>query len=162
MAAVTTPYGVAIAGRLTAIDYVPYEKQARSDPLDASRWTPPQATIVHPKLPGFRGPVFELIGPNSLSAAETFTQSLLARKPAVTRIGQSTQGVFSDVLGRGLPNGWGFGLPNERYVTDGKSYDGSGIAPTIAVTLFARSDVDAGRDTAIEEALHLLQVGAAR
>lgn len=154
------PYGVAIAGRLTAIDYLAYEKQARADPLDASQWTAPQATVVHSKLPGFQGPVSELIGPNSLSAAETFTQSLLVRKPTVTRIGQSTQGVFSDVLGRGLPNGWGFGLPNERYLTGGESYDRVGIAPTIAVPLFARSDVEAGRDTAVEEALRLLQSGA--
>jgi len=156
------PYGVAIAGRLTATDYLAYEKQARSDPRDASRWTASQTTVVHPRLPGFRGPVVELIGPNSLSAAETFTQSLLVRKPTVTRIGQRTQGVFSDVLGRGLPNGWSFGLPNERYVTDGESYDRVGIAPTIAVPIFAKSDMDAGRDTAIEEALRLVRGGAER
>jgi C-terminal processing protease CtpA/Prc len=68
----------------------------------------------------------------------------------------------SDVLGRGLPNGWGFGLPNKRYVTDGKSYDHVGIGPTIAVPLFAQADVDAGRDTSIDAALRLLQGRAAK
>jgi C-terminal processing protease CtpA/Prc len=74
----------------------------------------------------------------------------------VTRIGQNTQGVFSDVLGRRLPNGWRFGLPNERFVTNGKSYDGPGIPPTIAVPVFSPADLESGRDSAIEKALEVL------
>jgi hypothetical protein len=45
-----------------------------------------------------------------MSAAETFTQALMGRTPHVLRIGENTQGVFCDVLGRHLPNGWNFGL----------------------------------------------------
>jgi hypothetical protein len=53
--------------------------------------------------------------------------ALLGRKPVVSRIGENTQGVFSDVLTRHLPNGWSFGLPNEIYLTeDGKAFDGLG------------------------------------
>jgi C-terminal processing protease CtpA/Prc len=91
-----------------------------------------------------------------VSAAETFTQALINREPAVTRVGQNTQGVFSDVLGRRLPNGWRFGLPNERFVTNGKSYDGPDIPPTIAVPVFPPADLANGRDTAIEKALQIL------
>jgi C-terminal processing protease CtpA/Prc len=98
-----------------------------------------------------------LTGTHSVSAAETFTQALINREPAVIRVGQNTQGVFSDVLGRRLPNGWRFGLPNERFVTNGKSYDGPGIPPTIAVPVFSPSDLASGRDGAIEKALELLQ-----
>ena len=76
-----------------------------------------------------------LTGIHSVSAAETFTQALINREPAVTRIGQNTQGVFSDVLGRRLPNGWRFGLPNERFVTNGKSYDGPPVFRKVSFEL---------------------------
>jgi C-terminal processing protease CtpA/Prc len=66
------------------------------------------------------------------------------------RIGLNTQGVFSDVLGRKLPNGWSFGLPNEVYPTkDGKAFDGAGIPPDLAgaVLLARRSGDRPGRGT---------------
>jgi C-terminal processing protease CtpA/Prc len=100
-----------------------------------------------------------LIGPNSVSAAETFAQALLERRPAVTRIGKPTQGVFSDVLGRTLPNGWTFGLPNERYTTRGRTYDRTGVPPDVDIPLFLPADVEAGRDTGIEAALRTLRGG---
>jgi C-terminal processing protease CtpA/Prc len=72
----------------------------------------------------------------------------------VTRIGENTQGVFSDVLVRGLPNAWRFGLPNEVFRTaDGRIFDITGIPPDIAVPVFADADVAAGRDPALERAL---------
>jgi C-terminal processing protease CtpA/Prc len=151
------PYGLAIASRLTASSYVAYAKQARSDPRDAFRWTTLQPSVVRPSSPpSFHGAVIELIGIHSVSAAETFTQALLKRTPKVTRVGENTQGVFSDVLGRHLPNGWRFGLPNERFVTDGRSYDGAGIAPDVSVPVFPKADLEAGRDGALETALALL------
>jgi hypothetical protein len=70
----------------------------------------------------------ELTGPLTISAGETFTQALMGRTPRVLRIGENTQGVFSDVLGRDLSNGWSFGLPNEVFRTaQGTTFDGSGI-----------------------------------
>lgn len=152
-------WGLAIASRLTASPYIAYAKQARADPDDATRWTDPQPSEVRPSSrPSFHGPVVELIGIHSVSAAETFTQALLGRLPKVTRVGENTQGVFSDVLGRRLPNGWTFGLPNERFVTAGKAYDGSGIAPDVPVAVFPRADLEAGRDGALEKALERLGV----
>ena len=152
------PYGLAIASRLTGVEYVAYSKQARLDPANPASWTDPQPSVVRPSTrPSFRGPVVELTGILSVSAAETFTQALLKRTPHVTRIGENTQGVFSDVLGRRLPNGWRFGLPNERFVTDGKSYDGPGIPPDVAVPVFPKSDLDVGRDGALERALEILR-----
>jgi peptidase S41-like protein/tricorn protease-like protein len=152
------PYGLAIASRLTGAEYVAYSKQARSDPANLASWTDPQPSVVRPSTrPSFHGPVVELTGILSVSAAETFTQALLKRTPHITRVGENTQGVFSDVLGRRLPNGWRFGLPNERFVTDGKSYDGPGIAPDVAVPVFPKSDLEAGRDGALERALEILR-----
>jgi hypothetical protein len=154
------PYGLAIARRLTSTPYTAYVKQARSDPADPTRWTAEQPSVVQPSSrPSFRGPVIELIGIQSISAAETFTQALMNRTPKVIRVGETTQGVFSDVLGRRLPNGWVFGLANERFVTDGKSFDNVGIAPDVAVESFTPAARATGRDAAVERALAILRGG---
>ncbi len=152
------PYGLAIASRLTARPYLAYTKVARADPVDRNKWTPGDPSIVRPSArPGFGGPVVELTGPSTVSAGETFTQALMGRTPHITRIGENTQGVFSDVLGRRLPNGWRFGLPNEVFLTpDGKAFDGSGIPPDIPVAVFAASDLTAGKDPAMAKAIEVL------
>ena len=151
------PYGLAIARRLTATPYTAYAKQARSDPADPTRWTEEQPSVVQPSTrPSFRGPIIELTGVQSISAAETFTQALMNRKPKIIRVGETTQGVFSDVLGRMLPNGWRFGLANERFVTDGKSFDNVGIAPDVAVESLTPAARATGKDAAIEKALAML------
>jgi len=152
------PYGLAIAARLATAPYLAYTKEARADPNDPTRWTPGQDSRVVPsQAAGFKGRVMLLTGVHSVSAAETFTQALMHRTPRVTRVGENTQGVFSDVLGRTLPNGWRFGLPNERFITDGKTWDGPGIPPDVEVPVFAKADLAAGRDVALERALELLR-----
>ena len=157
------PYGLAIASRLATSEYLAYAKQARAEPLNPSAWTPEQPSVVRPSTrPGFRGEIALLTGPQSISGAETFTQALINRRPRVVRIGEPTQGVFSDVLDRRLPNGWRFGLPNERFVTDGKSFDGPGIPPDIVVPIFPASDLAAGRDGALEKAMEVVRVSARR
>jgi Peptidase family S41/Tricorn protease C1 domain len=153
------PYGLAIASRLANGKYLAYTKEARADPVDRSKWTPGDPSVVHPSSrQGFQGPVVELIGPLTISAGETFTQSLMGRTPHVTRIGENTQGVFSDVLSRRLPNGWRFGLPNEVFRTpEGRTFDGIGIAPDVTIPVFADEDVAAGRDPGIARALQVLR-----
>ena len=152
------PFGLAIASRLATNEYLAYTKVARSHPTDRKKWTARDESRVKPSTrPGFRGPVVELIGPNTVSAAETFTQALVGRTPHVTRIGENTQGVFADVLGRRLPNGWTFGLPNEVFLTPaGTAFDGSGIPPDIRIPVFAASDVSARKDPAMAKALEIL------
>lgn len=149
------PYGLALASRLASADYVAYSKEARIDPVDHTKWTPGQPSLVRPSgRPGFKGSVVELLGPLTISAGETTTQALMGRTPKVLRIGENTQGVFSDVLGRKMPNGWRFGLPNEVFrAADGKTFDGPGIPPDIAVPVFADKDMAAGRDPGLARAL---------
>jgi hypothetical protein len=151
--------GLAIAARLATSEYIAYTKQVRADPIERDQWTPGDPVPVQPSpRPGFRGPVVELIGPITPSAAETFTQALMGRSPHVTRIGETTQGVFSDVLERRLPNGWRFGLPNEVYRTaQGTAFDVQGIPPDIAVPVFADEDVAAGNDPGMATALQILR-----
>jgi Peptidase family S41 len=152
------PYGLAIASRLASRKYLAYTKAARADAVNRNKWTPGDPSVVRPSLrPGFRGPVVELIGSLTISAGETFTQALMGRTPHVTRIGENTQGVFSDVLGRKLPNGWGFGLPNEVFRTKrGTTFDALGIPPDIAVPVFADVDIVGGKDPAMMKALEVL------
>jgi len=152
------PLGLAIAARLATQPYTAYAKVARADPRNPLKLTDPQPSLVEPSTrPGWRGPVVELTSRYSVSAAETFTQALMGRKPAIARVGENTQGVFSDVLGRVLPNGWRMGLPNELFLNaERKSYDGPGIPPTVPVPTFTKADLEAGRDPGLERAMALL------
>ena len=156
------PYGLEIASRLADKEYLAYTKYARAHATDRSKWTPGDPSVVRPSSrPGFRGPIVELTGPLTISAGETFTQALMGRTPHVTRVGESTQGVFSDVLVRRLPNGWRFGLPNEVYRTpQGTAFDGPGISPDIRVPVFADADASAGKDPAMAKAIEILRKGA--
>ncbi len=150
--------GLVIADRLATTEYLAYSVQARTAPDDQKQWTPADPVMVRPvSRPSFHGPVVELIGPITMSGAETFTQALMARTPHVTRIGENTQGVFCDVLDRHLPNGWTFGLPNAVYLTaEGIAFDVRGIPPEIEVPVFADTDVAAGRDPAMGKAVQVL------
>jgi hypothetical protein len=147
-----------IASRLTMKKYLAYAKVARNNLDGAPRFTEPQEVWVMPSTrPCFHGSVVLLTGPDTVSAGETFTMALMEREPHVTRIGLNTQGVFSDVLRRRLPNGWRFQLPNETYLTkEGQSFDGSGVPPEIHTPFFSPGDIERGRDSALEAALQIL------
>jgi hypothetical protein len=151
--------GLAVASRLTATGYVAYIKKARNDPRDASRFTAPQEIGVSPtNRPGFMGRVVLLTSRYAISAGETFAMALMGRTPRVDRVGENTQGIFSDRLGRDLPNGWSFSLPNEVFLTtDGVIFEASGIPPHFAVPVFTEEDLRAGRDSALDRSLELLK-----
>lgn len=53
----------------------------------------------------------------TFSVGETFAQALIDRLGGTIRIGEPTQGVFSDTLDRVLPNGMALWLPNEEFLT---------------------------------------------
>ena len=110
--------GLDLASRLTARPYFAYSKRTRNDPADPSSFTAPQPAYVVPSGKSrFTGPMAILTGGSQLSAGETFTMAMMNRTPRPIRIGENTQGVFSDTMDRTLPNGWTFFLPNEVYRT---------------------------------------------
>lgn len=158
------PLGIEIASRLTNRKYLAYSKVTRNNLDGALHFTDPQQSwVVGASRPGFRGNVVLLTGPDTVSAGETFAMALLGREPHVTRVGLNTQGVFSDVLNRHLPNGWQFHLPNEVYLTSGgKAFDGTGIPPDIRLGFFSHEDLHSGRDAALQEALKILNADASR
>jgi hypothetical protein len=65
----------------------------------------------------------------------------------IVRLRANTQGVFSDVLVRHLPNGWQFWLPNEIYLTkEGRACDVTGVPPDVSVPAFPLRDLIEGRE----------------
>ncbi|MFM0731489.1 S41 family peptidase [Paraburkholderia sediminicola] len=151
-------FGTILAGRLTRLPYLAYSKIYRIDPKRPSRFSRPQRIMVKAsRRPGFYGPVALLIGHESVSAAETFAMALQGRYRRTVFVGENTQGVFSDVLTRILPNGWTFGVPNEIYLTeDDQAYDLVGVPPDVRIPVFARGDIERGRDPALETGVQAL------
>ncbi|MFD8811291.1 S41 family peptidase [Streptomyces sp. NPDC059627] len=151
--------GIRIAERLTDTPYTAYSKRARNDPADAAKHTRPEPITVHPSpKPRYTGPVALLTGGSTVSAGETFTQALIDRPGRTVRIGQATQGVFSDVMVRELPNGMNVWLPNEEYLTrTGHTFDGTGIPPRIAEPVFTEQEFAKNRDSAFDRAVALLR-----
>jgi Peptidase family S41/Tricorn protease C1 domain len=152
------PFCLAVASRLTSAKYLAYSKVTRNSLSGPMRFTEPQPAWVDVSTrPGYRGKIVLLIGPDTISGGETFAMALMGRKPQVTSVGENTQGVFSDIVGRRLPNGWTFGLPNELFLTEtGKSFDGHGVPPDIRAPVFPKVDLEGGRDSALEKALEAL------
>jgi hypothetical protein len=151
-------HGLQVANRLATREYLGYMKRARNDPADPTHLTPAQASRVHmSSRPHFEGKVVLLTGRHTVSAGETFTMALMGRTPRVIRVGENTQGMFSDVLWRDLPNGFSFGLPNEIFLSEeGKCFEATGIPPDVVVDVFPPNDLQAGKDTALDKALALL------
>ncbi|MER7210414.1 MULTISPECIES: S41 family peptidase [Streptosporangium] len=151
--------GLRLASRLTGRPYPAYAKQARNTPDDPLRFTRPRKVPVRPATaPVYTGPIAVLTGGLTISAGETFTQAMTGRTPRPERIGESTQGAFSDFLWRRLPNGWSFALPNERFLTrDGTSFDVTGIPPHLSVPgVLSDEELNGDHDTAFAKALSYL------
>mgnify|MGYP006172300951 CR=1 FL=1 len=134
--------------------------RARNDPADPTRHTRPQPVRVTPAAaPRYTGPVAVLTGGSTVSAGETFVQALIDRPGKAVRIGQPTQGVFSDVLPRRLPiSGMGTWLPNEEFLTrSGTTFDGPGIPPHLTEPVFTEEEFEKNRDSAFDKALKILR-----
>ncbi|MEV6452641.1 S41 family peptidase [Streptomyces anulatus] len=151
--------GIHIAERLTDSPYVAYSKRARNDPADPSGHTRPQPVHVTPAQgPRHTGPVAVLTGGSTFSAGETFVQALMDRPGRTVRIGQPTQGVFSDVMTRKLPGGMSAWLPNEEFLTrSGRTFDGTGIPPHLTEPVFTEEEFDEKRDSAFDRAVNVLR-----
>ncbi|WP_242908067.1 S41 family peptidase [Actinomadura terrae] len=150
--------GLQLAARLTDRPFVAYRKRARNDPGDPAKFTQPQPITVRPaNAPRYTGPIALLTSGTTNSAGETFTQALMARPGRVVRIGQNTQGVFSDVMECPLPNGWSLWVPNEEFLTrTGRTFDGAGVPPHIRVPVFTPAEFAGDRDSAFDRALAVL------
>ena len=92
-------------------------------------FTKKQTMSLKPSKNNFKGKLYILTSQETASAAELL---VLGSKeiPNSKIIGSTTEGVFSDILHKKLPNGWTYGMSNMVYESlDGVSYEEIGIAP---------------------------------
>ncbi|RZJ81201.1 MAG: hypothetical protein EOO20_25365, partial [Chryseobacterium sp.] len=89
-------------------------------------FTEPRFFSLLPAEKTYLKPVFLLTSHQTASAQEILALSSMAVKH-ITRIGSSTEGIFSDILEKKLPNGWTLNLSNEIYQdVNGSCYESIG------------------------------------
>ncbi len=77
--------------------------------------------------------------------------------PYVTVLGDTTNGAHGTMIGRELANGWFYSLvPQEVELSDGKSYEGIGLAPDIYIQN-TPAEILAGSDKVLELAIDKLK-----
>jgi C-terminal processing protease CtpA/Prc len=150
-----------LASRLADRRYLAFGKKALVSSTNALFTTPEPISVEVNRGPKYTGPAVLLVGRKSASAAETFTMALMGRKPRIIRVGENSQGVFSDVLDRRLPNGWRLVLPNEIYATeDGESFDVTGVPPDVPAPGLSRKNFENESDPGLEKAQEILGCAA--
>jgi len=93
----------------------------------------PTPIYLSPSKNKFSGPVMLLTSHSTASAAEIMAMASMGLKH-FERIGSSTEGIFSDMLEKKLPNGWGYSLSNQVYLTSShENFENSGIPPNIKI-----------------------------
>lgn len=77
--------------------------------------------------------------------------------PYVSLVGENTNGIFSSMLGKKLPNGWEISLSNGQTVSSKRiSYEGRGV-PVDREVLHYRADMERGIDRGLEGTFKYLQ-----
>ncbi|MGH1345793.1 MAG: S41 family peptidase [Nannocystales bacterium] len=139
-------YALDVASRFFDEERVVFQKSARDG---GSLTEAVQVTLGPAEGDTFLGPVYVVTSNSTVSAAEVFTMSM-AEAPHVVIAGQPSNGIFSDILERVLPNGWAFGLSNEVYTTAaGDVLEGAGVPVDLPITLqaFPLEDRQTGQDS---------------
>ncbi len=140
-----------------------FTKKAR----DGDGFTKINEVELTPIENSYKGDVYILTSRFTASAAEIFMMSSLVTNPNAVRIGSNTEGIFSDILEKQLPNGWSYGLSNEIYYTmEGEDLENKGVAPNHFIDysdsgykfiLQLKTEMENGGDQAIEKALELIE-----
>ncbi len=82
---------------------------------------------LSPAVTAYSGKLYLLQSHWSASAAEILLLSSMSFNN-IERLGSPSEGIFSDILEKKLPNGWEFGLSNQVYQdTKGISYEAKGV-----------------------------------
>ena len=111
---------------------------------------------IQPKGDYINKPIVVLIDRYTISAGE---RSVMAFKtlPNVTIVGETTNGAHGTMIGRELANGWFYSLvPQIVEMSDGKSYEGIGLAPDIHIKNLT-SEINQGIDKTLQYAIDELK-----
>ncbi|MGV6832229.1 MAG: S41 family peptidase [bacterium] len=130
-------------------------------------FTPNRNVYLDAKRLAYSKPVLLLTSCSSASATEIMVLSSLSLDHVV-RVGQTTEGVFSDVLDKTLPNGWEIGLSNEVYQDlKGNNYEHIGIPPNIDLNYpkdrqdlfrYLAKNLEKDKEQVLEQASNYLEV----
>lgn len=136
-----------LAGRFITKPQVGWQFKARN----GSSFTPLQTVIIEPTgTVQFTKPIRILTSIATASAAEIFTVAM-KQNPYVKTVGESTNGIYSTILNKELPNGWKYSLSNE-VVNDinGKVYEAIGVKPDVQVPFPNKTQRNSGIDPALD------------
>jgi len=117
--------GLAFMSHFIDKEYDVYKKKRRFE----NGFAGIQTINIKPSQNQYTKNVYILTSPYTVSAAET---TILASMnfPNFNKVGSNTNGAFSDVLYKELPNGWTYWLSNEVYEgMNGKVYEVTGVPP---------------------------------
>ncbi|WP_290696920.1 S41 family peptidase [Lacinutrix sp.] len=138
-----------IAGRFADKKRLGHYKQTRIN--GTSNFTELESWYLKPKgRKQFTNPIIILTSDWSASATEIF---ILAMKelPYVTIIGDTTEGILSDMYPFKLPNGWKGTLSHQKYFsTKMVNYEGKGIEPDFKILNYKQDKSDVVLLKAIE------------
>jgi len=122
-------------------------------------FAPPRYFYVEPQGPvQFTETLVVLTNRWGISAAENFALAMRVL-PHATLIGDFTSGVFADVYGDRLPNGWQFGVSFKLFVDPtGFCWEGIGVPMDLRI-VNRPEDIAAGVDRVLEFALEFIERG---
>ena len=151
--------GKLIAGRFADRKRLYMKTQIRNGPKHDD-FTRPRYWYVEPDGPRqFTRPVVLLTHRFSVSAAENFDLAMRVL-PHVTLVGDATSGVFADVYGDRLGNGWRFSVSFKLFVdTNGFCWEGIGVPSDIRQTN-TKQDIEEKRDRVLDLAIAMIDSGA--
>jgi len=126
----TDGFSKKVAGKLTDKQVVGYHKQTRKN----GKFGPLDTHYIQPKGKyRFLKPVYLLTNEKSISAADVMAL-MMAELENVAIIGENSNGSYSDIYARKLPNKWVVTLSNQRYLTTShKNYEGIGTPVDIEI-----------------------------
>ncbi|RAW00418.1 S41 family peptidase [Pseudochryseolinea flava] len=145
---------LALAGRFASKQQPVWKVSAR----DVLSFTPTQVITLAPTgNTQLTKNVVVLTSNFTASAAETFALAM-KQLPNVTIIGERTNGIFSTMLNKKMPNGWTVTLSNERWADASDAcYEVSGITPHIEAPFPSKTNRDDGIDPVLLKALEYLE-----
>jgi tetratricopeptide (TPR) repeat protein len=150
--------GKAIASRFADRKRLYMKTYERNGP-EHDDFAPPRYFYVEPQGPvQFTKTLVVLTNRWGISAAENFALAMRVL-PHATLIGDFTSGVFADVYGDRLPNGWQFSVSFKLFVDPtGFCWEGIGVPMDLRI-INSPEDIRAGRDRVLEFALAFIERG---
>jgi len=150
--------GKAIASRFADRKRLYMKTFERNGP-EHDDFAPPRYFYVEPQGPvQFTGTLVVLTNRWGISAAENFALAMRVL-PHATLIGDFTSGVFADVYGDRLPNGWQFSVSFKLFVDPtGFCWEGIGVPMDLRI-INRPEDIAAERDRVLEFALEFIDRG---